>query len=86
MIGTRGEAIAEAKATIERDVVDADQRAWLTASIHPYGSDVDAVIIHGLEGSPLRGLVIETPLVVFACDLGGGRLFTWHSRDADEIT
>jgi hypothetical protein len=47
---------------------------------------VDAVIIHGLEGTPLRGLVIETPLVVFACDLGGGRLFTWHSRDADKIT
>ena len=66
-------------------MVDAGQRAWLTASIRPYGSDADTVTIHGLEGTPLRGLVIETPWVVFACDLGGRRLFTWHSRDEHEM-
>ena len=51
--------------------ISAEAMAGLTASIEPYGSEADAVTIHGLEGTPLRGLVIETPWVVFACDLGG---------------
>lgn len=62
---------------VERGVVDADQREWHTQIIlSPAYPPSEAVWVSVLEGSPPRGIVIQTPYVTFACTADGRRIKT----------